>query len=160
MDYRAFHFALVLTLLIFSAHAACAEDAAPATDETAEAITAIAPTAGVEGPVYSNEMLDAYALATQKIQAVQDDMTVQIENTTNIEERDDLYRATELRMESAVTESQLSLDDFNAIAQAAQSDATLSARITEAMKRLAHPASAPAIAAEGMPASIPVQQAQ
>ncbi|MDP1873284.1 DUF4168 domain-containing protein [Phenylobacterium sp.] len=95
---------------------------------------AAAPPAAEANAAISDDQVNSFALAMNEISTLNQKYAPQIQGATDDTARTDLQRQAATEMAAAVEKSGISAEQYNQIAQAAQGDAELRARIGVAMQ--------------------------
>src|SRR5699024_3545641 len=80
---------------------------------------------------YSDQQLEQYIRASQKVAVITQEYTTKKEATSSQEEREEIFREADEKMVDAVEDEGLSVGEFNGINQALQEDPELEKRVTQ-----------------------------
>ncbi|HLR13139.1 MAG TPA: DUF4168 domain-containing protein [Burkholderiaceae bacterium] len=80
---------------------------------------------------YSDQQLEQFISASQKVAVISQEYTPKIEATSSQEEREEIFREADEKMVDAVEDEGLSVGEFNGINQALQEDPELEKRVTQ-----------------------------
>lgn len=103
--------------------------------QTSSGPTSPPPTATAEAPgTITDDQVNSFAIALAQVSALNQKFNPQIQAATDDTARTELQRQAATEMAAAVQASGISAEEYNAIAQAAQSDTALRTRIGAAMQ--------------------------
>ncbi|MFC3607501.1 DUF4168 domain-containing protein [Stutzerimonas tarimensis] len=78
---------------------------------------------------FSDEQLERYAESLGEIVEIREDFTARLEDTSDVEEARELQQQAQQEMMTAVEDNGMSVEEYNAISQALQTDPDLRDRV-------------------------------